>query len=74
MTRSREPGQRVALNGIPYVLIDSWHVMFPPGSYRYLSDTTRSSTGGTWVSYTKLFMFLQKKKSMHDRSDDLAGQ
>ncbi|GFV50167.1 hypothetical protein TNCV_146861, partial [Trichonephila clavipes] len=37
-TRSRLAGLTMALDGIPYVLEDSWHVTYPPGNYRYSSD------------------------------------
>ena len=50
-----------------------------PGMSRTLPAATdiwmmRSSTEVTGVSYSKLLMWPQKNKSIHDRSGDLAGQ
>ncbi|GFU94119.1 hypothetical protein TNCV_5047091 [Trichonephila clavipes] len=50
------------LQGIYYVLVDSWHATYPLGSYRYSSDG--ASTEGTGISYTKLFISVLLKPPM----------
>ena len=51
-TRSRQAGLIAALHGVSYVREDSWHVTFPPGSYRYSSDEVFNWSNRRFVHQT----------------------